>query len=370
MKILSEFLTESLESIKEENLYRTTGDKVYKETDLIFSSNDYLGLAKRKANPKNNSRIGSGGSRLTTGTHQIHHDVEDYIAKWKGAEAAIIFSSGYMANIGVLAALMNPRDVVYSDELNHSSLLDGIRLSKVNKYIYRHNDTEHLESLLKSTRSKKQKALIVTDTVFGMDGDKAKLNELSRLAKEYNASLYVDEAHGTGILGKTGAGLVEEASLNHNEVEIQMGTLSKAVGAEGGYVVGSKDLIRFIKNKCRSFIYTTSMSPFIMQEILDNLKVIAEDNALREKLWENIEYLRSKLKDTKLKWQNEGTAIFPVFLGDTTKTLEASAKLKEAGIIIPAIRPPTAPTARLRLTLSAAHSHEDIDKLVEALESL
>lgn len=369
MKSVAEYIQETLGKIKEENLYRTTGDKIYKESDLIFSYNDYLGLATRKANGNNQQVIGSGGSRLTTGTHQIHKDVEDYIAKWKNAEAAIVFSSGYLANLGTLSALLSPRDVVYSDAYNHASLLDGIRLSKTNKYIYHHNDMEHLESLLKTTRNKREKALIVTDSVFGMDGDKAKLNKISDLAKEHNASVYVDEAHGTGVLGDTGAGLIEECGLNHQDIEIQMGTLSKAVGVEGAYVVGSHELIDFIKNKCRSFIYTTAPSPFIMQEILHNLEEVVGNKKLREKLWSNIEYFRQGLgKLSNLEWQNEGTAIFPVFVGDVTRTLECSQKLREHGVIVPAIRPPTAPTPRLRITISAAHDTKDMDYLLKLLE--
>ena len=234
---LKKFLSETLSKLKEENLYRTTEDKIAKKGELVFSSNDYLGF-----------NTGSTGSRLTNGTHEIHEELEKLVAKWKSTEAAVCFSSGYMANLGTISALLNPRDIAYTDALNHACIMDGIRLSKANKFLYHHNDMEHLENLLEKTRTRYSKALILSDSIFSMEGDKARLKKIVELAKKYNASVYLDEAHGTGVLGKTGAGLAEELGLT-KDVDIQMGTFSKALSSDGAYVAGSQDLIDFIKNK-------------------------------------------------------------------------------------------------------------------------
>lgn len=405
MKQLDNFLKESLEKQREEGLFREVNNKVIQESEISFCGNDYLGLAKlslegylTRENLEQNtsstsenlksltlsSLVGSSGSRLTSGSHAIHIELERFIAEWKGTEAALVFNCGYMANLGLLSSLLSPRDVVYCDKLNHSSLNDGVRISKCKKYIYQHNDMEHLEDLLRSTRERSEKALIITDTVFGMDGDLAKIAEITELSKKYNCSVYVDEAHGTGVFGKQGSGYIEELSekklIDKKDIAIQMGTLSKAIGLEGGYIAGSQDLIDFVKNKCRTFIYTTAFSPLIAKLALENLKLASFDSSLRNKLWENIAYFREKLGAIDgLRWSNAETPIFLLFpyeegegkLSKTSidKTLELSAKLKEQGLIAVAIRPPTSETPRIRITLSAAHSKEDLDLLIEALSS-
>lgn len=261
--------------------------------------------------------------------------------------------------------------MVYSDSSNHSSIIDGINLSKCHKEIYEHSDLQDLEKLLSNSRDKHKKALIITNTVFSINGDKAKLEEISALAKKYKASVYVDEAHGTGVIGSTGAGLaselIEQKRLNKSDIAIHMGTLSKAIGVEGGYVAGSRELIDLIKNKAKAYLYTTAPSPLIMRQALINLKDMVEDSSHREKLWDNIDYFKTKISELNLEFTNNGTAIFAIYIEDVAK---ASKELRDKGIFIPVISPPMSEKPVLRITINASHSKEDIDKLVLALKTL
>ncbi len=373
---LESFLEKELEILEEKNLLRRIS--YYSQKNLInFSSNDYLGLAENKVAPAEITAhdIGSSGSRLTTGTHPIHLELEEYIAQWKNTEAALVFSSGYLANSGAIPALMGPQDVIFSDELNHACIFDGIRLSGAKKFFYKHNDTAHLKELLEANRNNYQKAMVITDSVFSMDGDKAKLEEIVFLKNFFDFFIYVDEAHGSGILGKSGSGLVEELSeknlIRKEDIEIQMGTFSKAIGVEGAYIAGSKKLIDFLLNSARTFMFSTSPSPFICSLILKNLKTAIGKASLRTKLHENILYTRNLLEAEQIKdWSNEGTAIFAVFVGDVEKTLDISKRLLDAGFLVLAIRPPTVASPRLRICISAKHSKEDISKLIKTISQL
>lgn len=415
---LQAFLEEELNKLKSRSLYRRTVNHLRDDPKAInFSSNDYLGLGSKVINASdfygdadiqktildgklnifsrgallynnflqgslfqqespvikiNTMQYGSTGSRLTTGTHEVHEKLESYIADWKQTEAAIIFSSGYLANLGALSCLLTPRDVVFSDECNHACIFDGIRLSGAKKFIYKHNDIEHLQELLNKHRNAHVKAIIVTDTVFSMDGDRARLKELTQLSKDFNCSIYVDDAHGTGVLGPSGAGLVEElidrGEIKHSDIDIQMGTFSKAVGLEGAYIAGSKDLIHFLKNKARSFMFSTASSPIIINKVLENLKIIRTDNSLREKLHHNIQFFRSKLDEYGFKaWTNENTAIFAIELGGIKHTIKVSEQLRDQGLLVLPIRPPTTRTPRLRVCISAKHSEEEITRLSQEL---
>lgn len=373
---LQKFLADSLKKIEEAHLTRKT--ICYDKENLIsFTSNDYLGLGqKRVSSFPEPMLIGSTGSRITTGTNPIHEELETYLANWKGTEAALSFNCGYMANLGTLGALLNPRDVIFSDELNHSCINEGIRLSGAKKFFYKHNDIKHLEELLEKHRNKGKKAIVITNTVFSMDGDRARIKEIVALKNKYEFSIYVDEAHSSGIFGSNGAGfikeLVERAEISKDDVEIHMGTFSKAVAVEGGYIAGSRDLINFLKNTAKSFIFTTAFSPLIAQLILNNLKEITNNPALRTKLHSNIEYFRNKLLNSNIKkenWSNESTSIFAIRVGDTEETLKAAATLLENGLLVMAIRKPSVPFPRLRVTLSAMHSEEDIDKLMNVISS-
>lgn len=371
---LKEFLKDSLKKIEDAHLTRKT--ICYDKEKLIsFTSNDYLGLGKKKIKELPEAMlIGSTGSRITTGTNPIHEELEQFVADWKGVEAALSFNCGYMANLGTIGALLSPRDVIFSDELNHSCINEGIRLSGAKKFFYKHNDIKHLEELLEKHRDKAKKAIVITNTVFSMDGDRARIKEIVALKKKYEFSIYVDEAHSSGIFASNGAGLikelVEKGEITKDDVEIHMGTFSKAVAVEGGYVAGSRDLIEFLKNTAKSFIFTTAFSPVIASLILENLKEISSKQDLRIKLHSNIEYFRQKLLNSKIKkenWSNESTSIFSIRVGDTEETLAAAKTLLEAGLLVMAIRKPSVPFPRLRVTLSAMHNEEDIDKLMDKL---
>lgn len=373
---LKSFLEGELKILEEKNLLRKISD--YSQNKLInFSSNDYLGLAEGKVSPAEvpPHDIGSSGSRLTTGTHPIHLELEQYVCEWKKTEAALVFSSGYLANTGAIAALMGPQDVIFSDELNHACIFDGIRLSGAKKFFYKHNDTGHLKELLETHRQNYQKAMVITDSVFSMDGDKAKLDEIVFLKKFFDFFIYVDEAHGSGILGTNGSGLVEELTeknlIQKEDIEIQMGTFSKAIGVEGAYIAGSKKLIDFLLNSARTFMFSTAPSPFICSLILKNLKTAIDKAELRAKLHENILYTRNLLEAEHLQdWSNDGTAIFAVFVGDIEKTLSISNQLVAAGFLVLGIRPPTVTSPRLRICISAKHSKEDISKLIKTISQL
>lgn len=386
MKSYQQFFKESLESSKEEKQLRTIQDKVLPEGCIDFGSSDYLGLASQdpqeafaninhEEKQKSNIRLGSSGSRLTTGTYPIHLELEQEIAKWQTSEAALIFSTGYAANVGALSCILNSRDVVYMDELSHASLRDGVRLSKAKKYFFRHNDAKHLEELIRATRKKSIKSLIITESIFSMDGDKAKLSELQKLAEKYQSSIYLDEAHATGILGKTGAGLCEELEIDNNSKSeiIKMGSLSKAIGIDGAFIAGSQELIDFLVNYARTFVYSISPSPLTSQLILKNIKQCIQKEELRSKLNSNIQIFRDELtkiekaSETSITWSNENTPIFAVYLGDSETTLTISNKLKDMGFRVPAIRPPTVDKARLRICINAYHSPDKIKELASLL---
>lgn len=343
---------------------------------LNFSSNDYLGLA-------NDARIkaaaieiikeygfGSGASRSICGNMTPHEKLEADLAQFKCAESALVYSSGYMANTGIISALMDHHSVVLSDKLNHASIIDGIILSRAKFVRYPHLDMQALQKSLKDLPAQKRK-LIVTDSVFSMDGDRALLGEIVDLAERYEAMVMVDEAHAFGVLGKHGSGLVEELGLE-GKVDIQMGTLSKAAGSFGAYVCGTNVLRDYLINKSRSFIYTTAMPPVLARASRVAIKIIREDDQLRLKLQENGDYLRSQLKSMGFDTLNSTTPIIPVLIKDPLKAVAMSKRLLEKGIFAQAIRPPTVPTgtSRIRLTVMATHTRADLDQLMNALRIL
>lgn len=371
-QLLDLFLKEELESYDKNFLLRKL--KVHDFKLIDFSSNDYLGLAEKKIDPEllNSYQSGSTGSRLTTGTHEIHLKLESTIAKWKKTEAALVFSSGYLANLGTIPALMGPRDVIFSDELNHSCINEGIRLSGAKKFFYKHNDIAHLTELLNKHRKEYQKAMLVTDSVFSMDGDQAKISEIVKLKKDFDFFIYVDEAHATGVFGKTGGGLIEELIdrnlITNSDIEIQMGTFSKAIGVEGAYIAGSKLLIDFLLNTAKTFMFSTANSPFITAQIFANLQELISNQKLQSKLKSNIQLTRDLLIKYGIKnWTNEHSAIFAIFVGDSNKTIEISKALIEQKFLVLAIREPTVSSPRLRVCISAKHSKEDIERLTKTI---
>jgi len=343
---------------------------------LNFCSNDYLGLA-------NDARIkaaaidaiekygfGSGASRLVCGNMSPHEALEAELAKLKNTESALVYSSGYMANTGIISAIMDRHGVVLSDRLNHASIVDGITLSRAKLLRYPHADMQALEDMLKGIPGSQRK-LIVTDSVFSMDGDRAPLKEIVDIAARYEAMVMVDEAHGFGVLGNHGGGLVEELGLG-DKVDIQMGTLSKAAGCFGAYACGKKVLREYLINKSRGFIYTTAMPPSLAQAARMALQIIKEESNGRRQLHQNAQYLREGIQALSFDTMNSSTAIIPLLVKDPKRAVAISRQLLGLGIFVQAIRPPTVPvgSARLRFTVMATHTREDLDQVLNALRKI
>ena len=338
----------------------------------LFSSNSYLDLSSEPRIKEYAGRIlneygaGSGGSRLTTGTTRIHMELEQTIAAFKNREAALVFNTGYMANVGILSALTQKGDIIYSDELNHASIIDGCRLSKADLVIYRHNDMDDLEEKIKAHPGKR--GIIVSDGVFSMDGDIVNLPRLTELAGRYGLLSMIDEAHATGVIGATGRGTEEYYGME-GSVDVLMGTLSKAVGGEGGFVCGSRSLIEYLINKARSFIFSTALSPVSMAADLEGLRLIMEQPERVQKLQENIRFCCAALNARGIDAASE-TAIIPIIIGDEARAMRVMKLLKERGYYISAIRYPTVAkgSARLRLALMSSHTREDLEGLADALK--
>ena len=338
----------------------------------LFSSNSYLDLSSEPRIKEYAGRIlneygaGSGGSRLTTGTTRIHMELEQAIAAFKNREAALVFNTGYMANVGILSALTQKGDIIYSDQLNHASIIDGCRLSKADLVIYRHNDMDDLEEKIKAHPGKR--GIIVSDGVFSMDGDIVNLPRLTELAGRYGLLSMIDEAHATGVIGATGRGTEEYFGME-GSVDVLMGTLSKAVGGEGGFVCGSRSLIEYLVNKARSFIFSTALSPVSMAADLEGLRLIMEQPERVQKLQENIRFCCAALNARGIDAASE-TAIIPIIIGGEARAMRVMELLKERGYYISAIRYPTVAkgSARLRLALMSSHTREDLEGLADALK--
>ena len=338
----------------------------------LFSSNSYLDLSSEPRIKEYAGRIlneygaGSGGSRLTTGTTRIHMELEQAIAAVKNREAALVFNTGYMANVGILSALTQKGDIIYSDQLNHASIIDGCRLSKADLVVYRHNDMDDLEEKIKAHPGKR--GIIVSDGVFSMDGDIVNLPRLTELAGRYGLLSMIDEAHATGVIGATGRGTEEYFGME-GSVDVLMGTLSKAVGGEGGFVCGSRSLIEYLVNKARSFIFSTALSPVSMAADLEGLRLIMEQPERVQKLQENIRFCCAALNARGIDAASE-TAIIPIIIGGEARAMRVMELLKERGYYISAIRYPTVAkgSARLRLALMSSHTREDLEGLADALK--
>lgn len=340
---------------------------------VCFCSNNYLGLAHHPAlieaakAAADAYGTGSGASRLVSGTMTIHRELEDAVAGFKGVEAAIAFPTGYMANAGTIPALAGTGDTIFCDRLNHASLFDGCRLSGATLRVYPHKDAAKLDDLL--AREREGRALVVTDTVFSMDGDLAPLPELVDVCERRGATLMIDEAHATGVLGANGRGAAEHFGIEPGRIPVVMGTLSKAAGSLGGYVAGGRDLIGLLLNKARSFIYTTALPPSVCAASVTGLRIIEQEPERREALWARAKQLQDGLRSLGLKIGSTQTPITPLIFGESAAAVDLSTKLFERGILAPAIRPPTVPegTARIRLTPMATHTPGDIDALLAAL---
>ena len=382
-KSLDRFLRQRLAEVEQRNLYRSRrvieGEHgVHARVDgrdvQVFCSNDYLGLASHpelKAaliKAAEAEGVGSGASQLITGYNAAHRALEEELAEFLERPRALLLSSGYLTNVGVISALMGRGDTIYSDALNHASLIDGIRLSHADVSRYAHADMRALAAELQLEA--KGNRMIVTDGVFSMGGDIAPLRELVSLANQYDAWLMVDDAHGLGVLGPQGQGAVSAAGLSAEDVPLLVGTLGKSIGSAGAYVAGSEDLIEALIQSTRTFIFSTAPPPAVAEAARVGLRLIKEEAWRREHLQSLIALFRQEGLRRGLPLGDSETPIQPLILGEERKALAVSAKLLEAGYLVSAIRPPTVPkgTSRLRITLSAAHTEKQIVGLLDALE--
>ncbi|MDQ7728068.1 8-amino-7-oxononanoate synthase [Halomonas sp. SpR8] len=357
-------------SRQQSNRWRTR--RVMAVDALDFAGNDYLGLAQdprvceAQAEGAHLYGAGAGASHLVSGHLEVHDALEDALARWTGRERALLFSTGYMANLGVLQALADRHTAVFQDRLNHASLLDGAALSEARSRRFHHRDTSDLENLL--GRSECAHKLVVSDGVFSMDGDVADIASLVSVSQRHDAWLMIDDAHGVGVLGENGSGCVGNA-WDSAEVPILVGTLGKALGTAGAFVAGDAALIDHLIQFSRSYIYTTAQPPAIAAATLKALEIVQGEPEYRAQLNANIAYFRREALNLGLPLSTSATPIQPLILGDEARTLQWAARLQQQGVYVGAIRPPTVPKgeARLRITLSARHQRDNIDQLLAAL---
>ncbi len=375
-------LGEELQDLKARGLFRKirtltdwrgTRARWEGEELLLFCGNDYLGLSQNPSVIEAASKalreygVGAGAARLISGTTQLHTTLETQIARFKRKENALVFGAGYLANLGALTALAGEKDLIVMDKLCHASLIDAARLSGARLRIFLHKNYDKAREILKNSTGFRRRVL-VSDSVFSMDGDLADLSELVRLKKGYDAVLLVDDAHGTGVLGREGRGATEGFE---KEIDVITGTFSKAFGVFGGFAAASGTLVQHLVNTARPFIFATAPPPSLMAAILESLRLISEAPALREKLWQNVKKVQNFLTRQGVE-TNPGSPIFPVLIGDEKEAVRISETLLEKGILLPAVRYPSVAKgkARLRLTVSAAHTDGDFEKLFRALEEV
>jgi 8-amino-7-oxononanoate synthase len=385
---LTRVAAEKLKDLAARGLYRTlrtvesrTGTSlvVDRRSVIDFSSNDYLGLssdprlasAARRALETNPA--GAGASRLITGNYAIHELLEQKLAEHKSAESALLFGSGYLANLGCIPALVGRDDAIYCDALNHASLIDAARLSRAEVRVFRHTCMDDLDRLLSADTGKFRHRLIAVDSVFSMDGDLFPLDGLVEVARRHQVWTYVDDAHGTGVLGQAGRGACEHFGVE-GEIDVVMGTLGKALGTIGAFAIGRTEVVDLLRNRARAFVFTTANPPAMVAASIEALRIADSDHSLRERLHENsirlCDRLRERLDARYLPaMPHRVHHIVPIIVGDATRTRSIGERLFERGFLVGAIRPPTVPegTSRLRITLSASHRHDDIDDLANCI---
>ncbi|MFF2154513.1 8-amino-7-oxononanoate synthase [Paenibacillus chitinolyticus] len=381
------WIDNELRALEDESLERTLTDTGVSralpgylirggQTLLDLTSNDYLGLSRHpdiaeamRVALREKYGSGAAASRLLTGNRPPYNELEAELAAWQKKEASLVFANGYMANLGTIRALVGRGDTVFSDRLNHASITDGIILSRAGHVRYRHNDVEHLEHLLQKAE-KARRRLIVTDSIFSMDGDSASLHKLVELKHNYGAMLMVDEAHAEGVYGPSGEGLCHAMDV-HREADVIMGTFSKAFGVYGAHITGSRTLIRWLVNKARPLVYSTALPPSVAAGIYRALGIVQTAHDRRNHLREVSRRFRQKLAQAGLSVMPGDSPIVPVFTGSSRDSLRLCEALERHGIAAPAIRPPTVPTgsARIRFSLSAAHSDAILDKAAESIVS-
>lgn len=373
----------ALDAVRARGEYRTVSDLRMKSASrgirrdgkeyLVFHSNDYLGMTHESAVIEAAREAlrwgtGSGGARLTSGACFELSDLEKELARFKGYEAALVFNTGYMTNLGVLYGLADKQDVIFSDSLNHASIIDGCRISRARIIVYPHSDMEALRRLLQDTPCAGER-FIVTDGVFSMDGDIANLPALAELARTYHARLLVDDAHATGVIGDTGRGTAEYWHMP-GVIDLQVGTLSKALGAEGGFLCASRPIVEWLRNRSRPFIFSTAIGPATAAAALAALRLLEENpSACLGRLRRNTARLRSALEEAGLPLLPGDTPILPIVMGKPEKTAAFAEACREEGLLLSAIRPPSVPagTSRIRLTVTAAHTEEEIDRAADIL---
>jgi len=381
-----QFLKDKIQELKDQGVYRklpvlqgASGPEVLLDGKKVInlSSNNYLGFANHprlKAaaiSAVEKYGAGSGAVRTIIGNMSIHEEMEEVLSKFKREEAAFVYQSGFNCNAGTIQAVTEAGDIIISDELNHASIIDGSRLSRADKGIYKHSDMDSLESVLKDSRDKYRNILIITDGVFSMDGDIAKLPEIVQLAEKYEAMTYVDDAHGSGVLGESGRGTVDHFGL-HGRVDFTIGTLSKAIGVVGGYVAGSSTMYEWLSHRARPVLFSTSMPPAAAGAIIEAVKMLTESTEYTDRLWDNAKYFKEKMGTLGFDIGNSQTPITPVIIGDEAKTMEFSRRLLDKGVFVSGIVFPTVPkgTGRLRCMVTAGHSKEQLDKAVEAFKAV
>jgi len=376
-----------LEKLKEQGLYtyiRTLESPqgswlvINEKKVLNLCSNNYLGFAneerlkKAAINAIEKWGVGPGAVRTIAGTFSIHEELEETLAKFKKVEATLFLQSGFVANQAVIPAITNEEDAILSDELNHASIIDGVRLSKAKRYVWKHRDIKDLEEkLIEADKNGARRKLVITDGVFSMDGDLAPLPEIVELAEKYNAMVMVDDAHGEGVLGSHGRGIVDHFEL-HGRVDIEIGTLSKAFGVLGGYIAGKKELIEYLKQKARPFLFSSPLSPADTAAALEATKILLESDERVKKLWDNAKYFKEEMKKLGFDTGESETPITPVMLYDAKLSTQFSKELFEEGIFAQSIGYPTVPKgkARIRVMISAVHTKEDLDFALEKFEKV
>ncbi len=383
---MPDWMDEDLEERRHQGLYRVrrrlqSGQGVrvrLRGRELInFSSNDYLGLAadarlaRAAAAAARRYGCGAGASPLVSGYSPPLRALERTLAQWEGSEAALVFSSGYAANLALISSLAGRTDAVFSDSFNHASLIDGCRLARAAVHVYRHNDLDHLADLLRMKGRRARRRLIVSDTVFSMDGDLASVADLLELADRYDCLLLIDEAHATGVLGEQGRGVTDSLTLDSRSWErlLKVGTLSKAVGAQGGFVCGSRRAIDWLVNRARPYIFSTALAPPITAAARRGVEIVRKEPERRRHVLALAERLRRGLRELGCSIGNSCCQVVPLFVGKARAAVALSRRLEEHGLLVPAIRPPSVPdgTARLRISVTAGHNEAEVMQLVEAL---
>ena len=378
------FLKEKIEELKEQGVYRklpimssASGAAVIlngKEV-INLSSNNYLGFANHPRIKKaaieavEKYGAGSGAVRTIIGNMDIHEELEVLLAKFKKDERAFLYQSAFNCNTGTIPAITEAGDIILSDELNHASIIDGSRLSRADKGVYKHSDMNSLEEVLKKSKDKYKNMLIITDGVFSMDGDIAKLPEIVELAEKYGALTYVDDSHGSGVLGESGRGTVDHFGL-HGRVDFSMGCLSKAIGVVGGYVSGTEAMYEWLSHRARPSLFSTSLPPAAVGAVIEAVTMLMESTEYTDKLWDNAKYFKAKIGELGFNTGHSETPITPVIIGDESKTMEFSRKLLDKGVFVSGIVFPTVPmgTGRLRCMVTAAHTKDQLDRACDAFK--